>query len=104
MFLAANQSDRCIGVEWSAESSQKFMATIEVRAFDRQNLLADVTKVFSDHGMNIMAADTSTSKDSTSTMRFEVELADNAQIQSLIQRLRRINYVYTAKRVTTGGK
>ena len=103
VFLAENQSDRCIGVEWSAESSQKFLATIEVRAFDRQNLLADVTKVFSDHGMNIMAADTSTSKDSTSTMRFEVELADNAQIQSLIQRLRRINYVYTAKRVTTGG-
>lgn len=100
VFLAENQTERCIGVEWSADSSQKFMATMEVRAFDRQNLLADVTKVFSDHGMNIIAADTSTSKDGISTMRFEVELADDAQIKSLVQRLRRINYVYTARRVT----
>ncbi len=99
VFLAENQAERCIDVEWSADSSQKFLATIEVRAFDRQNLLADVTSVFSDQGINIIGADTSTSKDNISTMRFEVELADDAQIQSLIQRLRRINYVYTAKRV-----
>lgn len=100
VLLSQNQSERCIEVDWNADISSRFTAVIEVRAFDRKNLLADVTKVLSEQGLNITSADASTTKDSISTMRFCVELADDAQIKSLIQRLRRINYVYTAKRVT----
>lgn len=100
VLLSQNQSERCIDVDWNADISSRFTAVIEVRAFDRKNLLADVTKVLSEQGLNITSADASTTKDSISTMRFCVELADDAQIKTLIQRLRRISYVYTAKRVS----
>lgn len=100
VLLSQNQSERCIDVDWNADISSRFTAVIEVRAFDRKNLLADVANVLSEQGLNITSVDASTTKDSISTMQFCVELADDAQIKSLIQRLRRINYVYTAKRVS----
>ena len=72
---------------------------MEVKAFDRQNLLSDVSSVLSEHNVNIVKAETNTARDGISTMRFDVELADNAQIRSLLQQLRRIEYVYSATRV-----
>ena len=97
--LAENQKERCIAVEWSSDHDEKFIATMEVRAFDRQNLLSDVSSVLSEHNVNIVKAETNTARDGISTMRFNVELADNAQIRALLQQLRRIEYVYSATRV-----
>ena len=97
--LAETQKERCIAVEWSSDSDDKFIAVMEVRAFDRQNLLSDVSSVLSEHKVNIVKAETNTARDGISTMRFNVELADNAQIRALLQQLRRIEYVYSATRV-----
>ena len=97
--LAETQKERCIAVEWSSDHDEKFIATMEVKAFDRQNLLSDVSSVLSEHNVNIVKAETNTARDGISTMRFDVELADNAQIRSLLQQLRRIEYVYSATRV-----
>ena len=97
--LAETQKERCLAVEWSSDHDEKFIATMEVKAFDRQNLLSDVSSVLSEHNVNIVKAETNTARDGISTMRFDVELADNAQIRSLLQQLRRIEYVYSATRV-----
>ena len=74
--LASRSRERLIEVEWDHRSSGVFVATIEVVAIDRSRLLADVTKVVSEHHLNIVCANTQTDVDRISRMRFDVELAD----------------------------
>ncbi len=53
--LASRSRERLIEVEWDHRSSGVFVATIEVVAIDRSRLLADVTKVVSEHHLNIVS-------------------------------------------------
>ena len=58
--LADGAQERLIEVEWDRGSDGVFVATIEVLAFDRSRLLADVSRVVSEHHLNIVAARTAT--------------------------------------------
>src|SRR5690606_37262859 len=71
--LAAGQSDRLIDVEWDEVHEGTFVATIEVKAFDRGRLLRDVASSMSDHHVNILSATTNTGSDRVSKMRFDFE-------------------------------
>ena len=56
--LADRSRERLIEVEWDRGNDGVFVATIEVQAFDRSRLLADVSRVVSEHHLNIVAART----------------------------------------------
>ncbi|MCB0995416.1 MAG: bifunctional (p)ppGpp synthetase/guanosine-3',5'-bis(diphosphate) 3'-pyrophosphohydrolase [Acidimicrobiales bacterium] len=100
--LALSQSDRLIEVEWDDDSVGDFVATIEVKAFDRTRLLRDITNALSDERINILAANTRTGDDRISVMRFEFELGDASHLEALIGRIKRIDSVYDAYRVVPG--
>ena len=100
--LAAGQKDRLIDVEWDQAHDGTFVATIEVKAFDRGRLLRDVASSMSDHHVNILSAITHTGSDRVSKMRFEFELADPGHLDSLLATLRSIDCVYEAYRVVPG--
>ncbi len=102
--LASRSRERLIEVEWDHRSSGVFVATIEVAAIDRSSLLADVTKVVSDHHLNIVGANTQTNADRISRMRFDVELADPAHLDSVLQQIRHLDAVYDAYRILPGQK
>ena len=80
------------------------MATIEVQAFDRSRLLADVSRVVSEHHLNIVAARTATTPDRVSRMAFDVELADPTHLHSLINALKHLDGVFDAYRQLPGKK
>jgi GTP pyrophosphokinase len=65
--LADRSRERLIDVEWDRGNDGVFVATIEVQAFDRSRLLADVSRVVSEHHLNIVAARTSAACPSTSS-------------------------------------
>ena len=74
-------------------------------AFDRSRLLADVSRVVSEHHLNIVAARTVTTPDRVSRMAFDVELADPAHLQSLIAPLKLfLDGVFDAYRLLPGKK
>ena len=85
--LADRSRERLIEVEWDRGNDGVFVATIEVQAFDRSRLLADVSRVVSEHHLNIVAARTATTPDRVSRMAFDVELADPTHLHSLISAL-----------------
>ncbi len=101
--LSAGQPDRLIEVEWDADHEGQFATTIEIRALDRQSLLRDVSGVLADHGLDILGAETSTGDDRIATMRFEFELADVSQLDSVLSSLLGIESVYDVYRVVPGG-
>ncbi len=100
--LASRSRERLIEVEWDHRSSGVFVATIEVVAIDRSRLLTDVTKVVSEHHLNIVSANTQTDADRISRMRFDVELADPAHLESVLNLIRHLDAVYDVYRILPG--
>ena len=96
--------ERLMEVEWDRGNDGVFVATIEVQAFDRARLLADVSRVVSEHHLNIVAARTATTPDRVSRMAFDVELADPTHLHSLISALKHLDGVFDAYRQLPGKK
>jgi len=102
--LTQRSQERLIDVEWDRGVEGVFLATVEVLAFDRSRLLTDVSRVVSEHHLNIVASRTSTSPDRVSRMSFEVELADPTHLQSVLASLKRLDGVFDAYRLLPGKK
>jgi len=102
--LSSRSRERLIEVEWDHRSSAVFVATIEVVAIDRSRLLTDVTKVVSEHHLNIVSANTQTDPDRISRMRFDVELADPGHLESVLNLIRHLDAVYDVYRILPGKK
>jgi GTP pyrophosphokinase len=102
--LADRSRERLMEVEWDRGNDGVFVATIEVQAFDRARLLADVSRVVSEHHLNIVAARTATTPDRVSRMAFDVELADPTHLHSLISALKHLDGVFDAYRQLPGKK
>ncbi|MHB1584354.1 MAG: RelA/SpoT family protein [Acidimicrobiales bacterium] len=102
--LSRRSQERLIEVEWDRGGEGVFVATLEVLAFDRSRLLADVSRVVSEHHLNIVAARTATTPDRVSRMAFDVELADPTHLQSLIASLKHLDGVFDAYRQLPGKK
>ncbi|HUO48356.1 MAG TPA: bifunctional (p)ppGpp synthetase/guanosine-3',5'-bis(diphosphate) 3'-pyrophosphohydrolase [Acidimicrobiales bacterium] len=100
--LAAGEQERLIEVEWDRDGSTVFVASIEVLAFDRSRLLSDVTRVVSEHHLNIVASSSQTAPDRVSRMRFDVELADPGHLDSLLSSLKHLDGVFDAFRTLPG--
>jgi len=102
--LASAQNDRLIDAEWDAAmEADHFIASLEVKAYDRSHLLADVSRAFSDQHVNIINAATNTSDDRIARLSFEFEIADPSHLQSLMRSLRSVDGVYDVYRIVPGG-
>ncbi|MGH9109411.1 MAG: RelA/SpoT family protein [Acidimicrobiales bacterium] len=104
MALTRRSEERLIEVEWDRGVEGVFLATVEVLAFDRSRLLADVSRLVSEHHLNIVAARTATTPDRVSRMAFDVELADPTHLQSLVAALKHLDGVFDAYRLVPGKK
>jgi len=99
---AAEGEARLIDVEWDRERPGVFMVSIEVLALDRTKLLLDVSRVLSEHHINILGSATGAGTDRISRMRFDMELADPSHLETLLAAIKRIDSVYDAYRVLPG--
>ena len=74
---------------------------IQVEALDRSGLLCDVTRVLSEHHVNILSATVSTSNDRLAISRFVFEMGDTVHLDRVLNAVRRIDAVYDVYRVTS---
>ena len=100
--MLKGEGGRLIEVDWDDQRQGTFVAQVEVRALDRTKLLTEVTRVLSEHHVNILSSQSHTGSDRVSKMRFEFELADREHLENLIAALRRIDSVYDAYRTVPG--
>lgn len=96
------EPDRMIEVEWAPTSKSVFLVQIQVEALDRSGLLSDVTRVLSEHHVNILSASVSTSKDRLALSRFVFEMGDVTHLDRVLNAVRRIDAVYDVYRVNNG--
>ncbi|MDQ1682973.1 MAG: diphosphokinase / guanosine-3,5-bis(diphosphate) 3-diphosphatase [Frankiaceae bacterium] len=94
--------DRMVEVEWAPSAGSVFLVAIQVEALDRTRLLSDVTRVLSDHHVNILSASVTTTRDRVAVSRFTFEMGDPKHLGHLLATIRSVTGVYDAYRVTSG--
>jgi GTP pyrophosphokinase len=97
-----NEPERMIDVEWAPSSKSLFLVQIQVEALDRSGLLSDVTRVLSEHHVNILSATVNTSSDRLAISRFVFEMGDTTHLDRVLNAVRRIDAVYDVYRVSDG--
>jgi GTP diphosphokinase / guanosine-3',5'-bis(diphosphate) 3'-diphosphatase len=106
--LRRGQGARMIEVEWDrAEASstgQAFVVALQVEAFDRPRLLADVARVLSDNGVNVLGCTTNTGVDRVARQKFDVELADPTHLDAILRAVRTVESVFDVYRLLPGNK
>jgi GTP diphosphokinase / guanosine-3',5'-bis(diphosphate) 3'-diphosphatase len=100
--ILARDPERFANVSWEGERSTAFVVEIQIDAWDRHRLLEDLSRVFSESGANILEARCLSSPPMVKN-RFVVEVADTHTLKSAVTRLRNIESVFDAYRVTPGG-
>jgi GTP diphosphokinase / guanosine-3',5'-bis(diphosphate) 3'-diphosphatase len=91
--------DRFVPVEWEGDHDTAFKVEIEVDAYDRTRLLEELSRTFAESGMNIVEARCVVTAPMVQN-RFVVEVGDTAVLKNCISRLRNIDGVFDAYRVT----
>ena len=90
-------------VAWDGENETSFKVELQVDAWDRHRLLEDLSRTFAEAGINIVEARCIVSHPMVKN-RFVVEVGDTQALKGAINRLRSIDAVFDAYRVTpTGG-
>jgi guanosine-3',5'-bis(diphosphate) 3'-pyrophosphohydrolase len=94
--------ERFTEVSWDGDAASSFRAEIEVDAWDRTRLLEDLSRTFAETGMNILEARCTVVHPMVKN-RFVVEVGDTAALKNCIARLRNVESVFDAYRVTPTG-
>ncbi len=101
--LASAQRDRLIEVEWEDDhDATYFIASLEVKAYDRSHLLRDISEAFSEQHVNIVTCETATAEDRIARLKFDFEIVDPAHLEALQRAIRNVDGVYDVYRVIPG--
>lgn len=94
------ETERVLDVSWAPSTKRLFLVQIQIEALDRSGLLSDVTRVLSEHHVNILSAAVSTRTDRIALSRFVFEMGDPAALDHLLAAVKRIEAVYDVYRVS----
>ncbi len=99
-LIETSEDDRTVEVEWTPSPTSVYLVNIQVEALDRHRLLSDVTRVLSDHHVNILSATVMTRTDRVAMSRFTFEMGGPEHLNTLLGAVRRLPGVYDVYRLT----
>jgi GTP diphosphokinase / guanosine-3',5'-bis(diphosphate) 3'-diphosphatase len=94
--------ERFVPVSWDGDSAASFKVELQVDGWDRHRLLEDLSRTFAEAGINIIEARCIVT-DPMVKNRFVIEVGDTHTLKATITRLRAIDSVFDAYRVTPNG-
>jgi GTP pyrophosphokinase len=100
----AEHSPRLLQVHWGAKPSTSYAVQLLIRAFDRRDLIRDISTVLSTSDTQV--TDISSKLDEMVdevTIRLKVRVRDYEQLSELLSRLGSVNNVIEARRLRLGG-
>ncbi|MEP1470259.1 MAG: GTP diphosphokinase [Halieaceae bacterium] len=102
MGLQESSPDRVIEVEWGASQEDSYEVDVAIECYDRQGLLRDITELFANARINVLAINTqSNKKQHTATMRLRVEVLNLGSLSKLLERINRLKNVISTTRVSS---
>jgi GTP pyrophosphokinase len=94
--------ERFTNVEWEGDTTSSFRVELQVDGWDRHRLLEDLSRTFAETGINILEARCTVVHPMVKN-RFVVEVGDTQSLKTCITRIRNIESVFDAYRVTPTG-
>jgi GTP pyrophosphokinase len=101
--LPEHERARMIDAQWQLPDSaeeEKYMADIKIYANDRNGLLMDISKIFTEKNINIIAMNTRTSKQGVATLQTSFWIRTREELDKVIERLNSIEGVIDIERTT----
>jgi guanosine-3',5'-bis(diphosphate) 3'-pyrophosphohydrolase len=92
--------ERFAAVHWDNLSRTPLRVEIQIEAYDRDRLLEDISRTLSESGVSIIAAQVFTARNNMVKDRFVFDVPEIDYLETVLQRIRRIDTVYDAYRVT----
>lgn len=92
--------ERFTAVHWDTRVKTPLRVEIQVEAYDRNHLLEDISRTLSESGISIIAAHIFTARNNMVKDRFVFDVPEIDYLETILQRIRRIDTVYDAYRVT----
>jgi GTP pyrophosphokinase len=93
--------ERFVDVRWDGDNESSYRVELQIDAYDRTRLLEDLSRTFAEAGINILGASCTTNHPMVKN-RFVVEVGDTEQLKHCIARLRNVESVFDAYRITPG--
>ena len=104
LHLSDAERERLIDAEWEdtsdTEGGGQYLAELKMYADDRQGLLMDVTKVFTEEKIDVKSVNIRTSKKGTATLDMGFIVQGREQLDVVIKKLRQIESVIDIERTT----
>mgnify|MGYP001367609909 FL=1 len=101
MNMSAEDRNRLIDAEWQVpahESCERYMADINVFAYNRTGLIVDIFKIFTERKIDILALNTRISKQGTATINICFEVRSKEELNSMVEKIRQIESVKDIER------
>ena len=105
MKLPEDEKSRLIEVEWEQGSSEEgengtYLAEIKIFCNNRTGLLVDITKVFTERGIDIDSINSRTSKKGVATISVQFHTKGRDEMTAVTDKIRLIENVFDIKRTT----
>ena len=101
MNMSAEDRNRLIDAEWQVpahESAERYMADINVFAYNRTGLIVDISKIFTERKIDILALNTRTNKQGMATINICFDVRSKEELNSLIEKIRQVESVKDIER------
>lgn len=94
--------DRLIDVEWDYGGSEMYEVNMEITAYDRTGIMAEIMATLAEMKISILSVNAKTNDTKSVVIHMGVNIKDLAQFEFIATKIRRLKDVYTVERYTGG--
>lgn len=99
-----NDVDRLIDVEWDYDGNERFEVNMEIVAYDRTGIMAEIMATLAEMKISILSVNAKTSDTKNVTIHMDISIKDLAQFEFVATKIRRLKDVYAVERYTGGNQ
>ena len=99
-----NDVDRLIDVEWDYDGNERFEVNMEIVAYDRTGIMAEIMATLAEMKISILSVNAKTSDTKNVTIHMGISIKDLAQFEFVATKIRRLKDVYAVERYTGGSQ
>ena len=103
LHLSAAERERLIDAEWegAGDNGGQYLAELKMYAHDRQGLLMDISKIFTEAKLDVKSMNVRTSKKGTATLDMGFIVHGRDELNRVIDKLRQVEGVLDIERTAS---
>jgi GTP pyrophosphokinase len=96
------EQQRLIDVTWDVATDAVYKANIVLLVTDKPGIMVDIMMAISENKININNISSHSDKNKTATVHLGLDITNISQLETIMNRIKRIQGVYSVERVTSG--